>query len=109
MPSREDFLAILQGADGRAVALLHLLLKRCRHGAPLVQQLTCLEHLGRFVVAGPEIPGAAGHAALTRLEMLVSALERVPAAQRRFQATLLAVTSETRAIKLFGEIGMPND
>jgi site-specific recombinase len=109
LPSRDEFLATLQGADGRAAALLHLLLKRCRHGAPLTQQLTCLEHLGRFVVAGPEIPGSAGHAALTRLEMLVQALERVPAAQRRFQATLHAVMSETRAIKLFGEIGMPND
>ena len=52
---------------------------------------------------------SASHPALVRLEWLVVALEKLPAAQRRFQASLLAVLEATRGVKLLGEIGLPNN
>ena len=109
LPDRPEFLRLLGAQDGRATALLRVLLARCKPDAQLADQLSAVENLGRFVVAGPHIPGASGHSALARLELLVLALERIPAARRRFQATLFAVLSTTRAVKLFGEIGLPND
>lgn len=109
LPSRDEFLGILGGFESRAAALLRTLLVRCKPDAPLAEQVTALEHLGRFIVAGPTIPAPLAHPALTRLELLVVALERVPAARARFQATLHAVLSQTRAVKLFGEVGLPND
>jgi site-specific recombinase len=109
MPDRAEFLRILGVADGRATALLRILLARCNAEAPLAEQLVAIEQLGRFVVAGPNIAGSAGHSALVRLDLLVVALERIPAAQRRFRAVLHSVLSSTRGIKLLGEIGLPND
>ncbi|MBA2545049.1 MAG: gliding motility protein [Deltaproteobacteria bacterium] len=60
-------------------------------------------------MAGPAVPGTPSHDALARLEMLVVTLERIPAAKRRFQATLYSALSQMRGIKLFGEVGLPND
>ncbi|HEY5934952.1 MAG TPA: hypothetical protein VIU61_09965 [Kofleriaceae bacterium] len=109
LPSREEFLRLLGSTDQKASPLLRVLLSKCKSDAPFADQLTALEQLGRFVVAGPSIPGSVHHPALTRLELLVHALERIPAARRRFQTTLHSVLSQTRAIKLFGEVGLPND
>ena len=109
LPSREEFLRLLGTTDQKASPLLRVLLAKCKSDAPFADQLTALEQLGRFVVAGPSIPGSVHHPALTRLELLVHALERIPAARRRFQTTLHSVLSQTRAIKLFGEVGLPND
>ncbi len=109
LPSREEFLRIIGAVDAKASPLLRILLTKCRPEAPLQEQLTAMEQLGRFIVAGPAVPGAVGHEALARLEMLVVSLERIPAAQRRFQATLASVLTQTRGIKLFGEIGLPNN
>ncbi len=109
LPSREEFLRILVAFDGRAAGLLRVLLAKCKPDAMLEEQLLVLEQLGRFVVSGPAVPAPTGHPALARLELLVLALERIPAARRRFQLTLHAVLAATRAVKLFGEIGMPND
>lgn len=108
LPSRDEFLKILAAFDGRAAGLLRVLLAKCRADAPLPDQLTVVEQLGRFIVAGPTM--ASGyHPAIARLELLVQALERIPAARQRFQATLHAVLTQTRAVKLFGEIGLPNE
>jgi len=109
LPSREEFLRIIGAVDAKASPLLRILLAKCKPDGPFLEQLTAIEQLGRFVIAGPAVPAAVGHATLARLEMLVVALERIPAAQRRFQATLHSVLSQTRGIKLFGEIGLPND
>ena len=108
LPAREEFLRLIDAVDTKASPLVRVLLVRCNPDAPFADQLTALEQLGRFVVAGPSI---AKHSepALLRLELLLNALERIPAARRRFQATLHSVLSRTRAIKLFGEIGLPND
>jgi site-specific recombinase len=108
LPPREEFLRLIDAVDSKASPLVRVLLTRCNPEATLSEQLTALEQLGRFVVAGPSI---AKHtdSALVRLELLINALERIPAARRRFQGTLHAVLSRTRAIKLFGEIGLPND
>jgi len=109
LPLREDFLKIVGAFDGRAAGLLRVLLTKCKADAPYPDQLVAIEQLGRFVVAGPSIPAPGSHPALARLELLVLALERIPAAQRRFQETLSTVLGNARGVKLFGEIGLPND
>jgi len=109
LPSREEFLRILGAFDGRVAGLLRVLLAKCKADAPLAEQLVVVEQLGRFVVAGPNMPAPGSHPAIARLELLVLALERIPAAKRRFQAMLRAVLSQTRGVKLFGEIGLPNN
>ena len=106
--SRDEFIQVIGATNNRASGLLRVLLARCRPDAPIDDQLIAIEQLGRFVVAGPGVP-TAGHPALVRLEWLVIALEKLPAAQRRFQATLAAVLEATRGVKLLGEIGLPNN
>ena len=108
LPPREEFLKLIGAPNNKASGLLRVLLTRCRPDAPIEDQLTAIEQLGRYVVAGPGVP-TAGHPALMRLEWLVVALETIPAAQRRFQATLGAVLESTRGVKLLAEIGMPNN
>jgi site-specific recombinase len=108
LPPRAEFLKLLGVDDGKAAGLLRVLLAKCRGDAPLEDQVLVLEQLGRFVVAGPGVPGAA-QPQLARLEMLVDALELIPAARTRFQATVQKVLSQLYAVKLLGEIGMPND
>src|SRR5512138_791198 len=85
LPPREDFARTIGAADSKASGLLRVLLARCRPGAALGEQLLAVEQLGRYIVAGPNVP-TAGHAALVRLEWLVVALEKLPAARERFQA-----------------------
>lgn len=105
---RDEFLRVIGATNNKASGLLRVLLARCRVGAPIAEQLTAIEQLGRYVVAGPSV-ASTGDPALVRLEWLVSALERLPAARRRFQASLEAVLESTRGVKLFGEIGLPNN
>jgi len=106
--SRDEFLRIIGAPNNRASGLLRVLLARCNPGAPLAEQLLAVEQLGRFIVAGPGIP-TAGHPALVRLEWLVVALEKLPAAQRRFEAVVGAVIEATQGVKLLGEVGLPNE
>ena len=108
LPPRDEFLRIIGAPNHRASGLLRVLLGRCTPGAPITDQLVAIEQLGRFIVAGPGAP-TTGHPALVRLEWLVVALEKMPAAQHRFQSTLGAVIEATRGVKLLGEIGLPND
>jgi site-specific recombinase len=105
---RDEFLRVIGAPNHRAALLLRALLGRCNPGAPLPEQLTAIEQLGRYVVAGPGVP-TSSHPALVRLEWLVVALEQLPAARRRFQATLVTVLEATRGVKLFGEVGLPNN
>jgi site-specific recombinase len=105
---RDEFIRIIGATNNKASGLLRVLLARCRPDAPLTDQLLVIEQLGRFVVAGPSVP-TAGHPALVRLEWLVLALERIPTARERFQASLQIVIEATRGVKLFGEIGLPNN
>lgn len=105
---RDEFLRIIGAPNNRASSALRVLLARCNPGAPLPDRLIAIEQLGRYIVAGPGV-ATAGHPTLVRLEWLVVALERLPAAQQRFCATLGAVLEATRGVKLFGEIGLPND
>jgi site-specific recombinase len=109
LPSRVEFLRTLEIPDGKAAGLLRVLLARCKPEATLTEHLLAVEQLGQYVVAGPAIPDTEVHPAHLRLEWLVRALERIPPARERFQITVHAVLSATRAIKLLGEIGLPND
>jgi site-specific recombinase len=109
LPSREEFLRIVGAFDGRVAGLLRVLLAKCKPDAPLADQLVIVEQLGRFVVAGPNLAAPGSHPGVARLELLVLALERIPAAQRRFQGMMRSVLQQTRGVKLFGEIGLPND
>jgi len=105
---RDEFVRVIGATNNKASGLLRVLLARCRPGAPIEDHLIAIEQLGRFIVAGPSAP-TAGDPALLRLEWLVVALEKLPAARRRFQASLGAVLEATRGVKLFGEIGLPNN
>jgi site-specific recombinase len=105
---RDEFVRAIGATDNKASGLLRILLARCKRGAPITEQLVAIEQLGRYIVAGPNV-ATAGQPALVRLEWLVVALEQLPAARRRFQATLGAVLEATRGVKLFGEIGLPNN
>lgn len=112
LPSRAEFLRIIEADDGKASGLLRVLLARCKPDATTAEHLLAVEQLGLFVVSGPGVPDSvAGDRppALVRLEWLVRALERLPAARTRFQTSVHAVLSSTRAVKLLGEIGLPND
>lgn len=108
LPSRSEFLQILEIADSKAAGLLRVLLARCRPEGSPAERLLAIEQLGLYVVAGPAVQ-TADAPALLRLEYLVRALERIPAARERFCATVHAVLSTTRAVTLLGEIGLPND
>ncbi|HEX3766540.1 MAG TPA: hypothetical protein VHW23_47930, partial [Kofleriaceae bacterium] len=105
---RDEFLRVIGAPNQRAGVVLRAVLGRCNPGAPVPDQLLAIEQLGRFIVAGPSVP-TTSHTALVRLEWLVVALEQLPAARRRLQATLGAVLEATRGVKLFGEVGLPND
>jgi site-specific recombinase len=105
---RDEFMRVIGATSNKASGLLRVLLARCKPSAPIGEQLVAIEQLGRYVVAGPSV-ATAGHPALVRLEWLVVALEQLPAARRRFQASLGAVLEATRGVKLFGEIGLPNN
>lgn len=109
LPPREEFLRIIGAVDAKASPLLRVLLAKLKPDAGFEEQQIAVEQLGRFIVAGPHVPGVAGGDALARLEMLVVALERIPAVRKRFQATMYSVLSQMRGIKLFGEVGLPND
>ena len=109
LPSRDEFLRTLGAFDGRVAGLLRVLLAKLNPEAPLPDQLVLIEQLGRFIVAGPNMPSPGSHPAIARLELLVLALQRIPAAQRRFQRTLYAAFSQMRGVRLFGEVGLPND
>ena len=114
LPSRAEFLRIIEAEDGKASGLLRVLLARCRPEATQPEHLLAIEQLGQFVVSGPAVPepkepAAERPPALVRLEWLVRSLERIPAARERFQISMRAVLSATRAIKLLGEMGLPND
>ena len=102
-----EFARLVGSLEGKASPRLRQLFVECDPGGDLEDQLTALEKLGRFVVAGPTMH-TAGNDGLARLQLLVEALERVPAARARFQAVVKSVLSQTRAIKVFGEIGLPN-
>lgn len=108
LPPADEFLRLVGASEGKAGSRLYAALERCSPTAELEDQLAAVELLGRFIVAGPAIP-TAGHEAIARLALLVEALERVPEARLKFRATIHAVLSHTRAIKMFGEVGMPND
>ncbi len=109
LPGREEFLKVVGKGDGKSVGLLRVLLAKLSPTGTLEEQLVAVEQLGRFVVAGPSVKAIELHPGLVRLEMLVLALERIPAAQRRFEGTVSSVLSKTRAVKLLGEVGLPND
>jgi site-specific recombinase len=108
LPPRDEFLRVIGAANNKASTLLRALLIRCGPGPALPEQLLVIEQLGRFVVAGPGVP-TAGDPALLRLEWLVVALEQLPAVRRRVQASLAVILEAARAVKLLGEIGLPNN
>jgi len=108
LPTRDELGKLVGTKGGKALSRLHLLLGQLVPDAELADHVAVLAKLGRFIVAGPAI-ATAGNPALARLRLLVEALERVEPVRVRFQTVVHAVLSQTRAIKLFGEIGMPND
>ncbi|HEY4056357.1 MAG TPA: hypothetical protein VGM39_07100 [Kofleriaceae bacterium] len=91
----------------KAAQRLRQLLAECDPTADFEEHAVVLEKLGRYIVDGPHIPGP-DHPSLARLRVLVETLERVPSARTRFCGVVRSVLENTRAVKLFGEVGLPN-
>ena len=108
MPSIDAVRKTLAIAEGKALPRLYAVFAGFDPGDDLETHLEAGEALGRFVVAGPAMP-TAGNEAIARLQIFVDLLERVPEANARFQALVRSILTQTRGIKLFGEVGMPND
>ena len=103
LPGRAELAGLLGVSDSRALAMLRVLIARCRPDATTSEHLLAIEQLARFVVAGKHGTPA------ERLELLVLAVERVPAAHARIEACLSAVLAATSAERLFAVVGLPND
>lgn len=108
MPSLDAVRKTLAVAEGKALPRLYSLLASYDPSDDLETHLEVAEGIGRFLVAGPSMP-TAGHEALARLQLLVELLEGVPEAKARFCSLVHSVLTQTRGIKLFGEVGLPND
>lgn len=109
LPSRAELARLSGTTDEKAVGIIRVLLARCQVDATFDEHLVSVEHFGRYIVAGPRPEGSDDSPALARLHLLVTMLENVPAAAVRIRAALAAVFAGTRGVKLFGEIGLPND
>ncbi len=112
LPAREAFAVALGVPIDRTVIQLRVLLARCVPSAAHGDRLAAVEQLIRFVLVGPRAPllgGAGAGAVLARLTMLVTALERVPEAQRRVAGALAPLLVDMSAVKLLAEVGLPND
>jgi site-specific recombinase len=107
-PDAAELHRVLGATEGKAIPRLHAILVAFDPDASLADQRVSIEQLGRYIIAGPAID-TTGHEALARLRLLVETLEQLPVARTRFQGVLRSVLSQTRAIKLLGEIGLPND
>lgn len=108
LPSIDEVRQLLGNPEGKVIPRLYAVIESCVPTNELEPQLDAVEALGRFIVAGPAVPTAA-HDGLARLGLLVELLEKSPEARARFRGTVRSVLSQTRAIKLFGEVGLPND
>ena len=109
LPARGELARLSGTTDEKAVGIIRMLLARCQVDATFDEQLVAIEHLGRYIVAGPRLANSDDSPALARLHLLVTMLENVPAAAVRVRAALAAVFAGTRGVKLFGEIGLPNE
>jgi len=110
LPSRAELARLSGTTDEKAIGIIRVLLARCQVDATFDEHLVSVEHLGRYVVAGPKLANTSEDSpGLARLHLLVTLLENVPAAAVRVRAALAAVFSGTRGVKLLGEIGLPND
>jgi site-specific recombinase len=97
----------------RCLSQLHGHLVALDPAAPLPVQVEMLERLGRWVVAGLPPPQALWNppepSAVARLRILVGAFERFPDLRAVWSDALSAVLGVSTGIKLFAEMGLPND
>lgn len=97
----------------RCLSQLHSHLVALDPAAPLPIQVEMLERIGRWVCAGLPPPQALWNppepAAVARLRILVTALERFPELRDNWAHALADVLAASTGIKLFAETGLPND
>jgi len=101
-------------AHNRCVLDLHRLLGASQAAAALPARLDAIEGLARWVIAGPRPPlvdtePVGAPAPIVRLGVLGRALERVPEWRAALADLLGAVMAETSALRLFADVGLPND
>src|SRR5690349_10827658 len=96
IPGLAQFCRLLEIPEDRAASRLRGAIEECRWDGPLADRNDALKQLGRFVVAGPAVPEAE-HGAVRRLELLVIAVERLPAARLRLTRCVASVLAETSA------------
>ncbi|HWM85568.1 MAG TPA: hypothetical protein VNO33_07015 [Kofleriaceae bacterium] len=117
LPARADFgLALCPDAPRhRSLVQLHAQLTVVESPTSgLPGQFDMIARLARWLCAGvapPRVLAAAPDepAAVTRLRLLVSALDRFPALRGLWVDALARVAAGTSAIKLLAETGLPND
>jgi site-specific recombinase len=97
----------------RVVRELHGELARFVAIADPVGRAAAFEGLLRWLCRGASPPSARGPAAthpfVERLRLLVSAFERHEPLKRRVESALTILFQEASTVKLFGELGLPND
>jgi site-specific recombinase len=82
-------------------------------GAPLAVHIEMFERLGRWVTKGAPPPSAlwigAEPPAVARLRIALTAFERFPALHMRWKDALREILAASTGVKLFAEVGLPND
>jgi site-specific recombinase len=107
--------AVCPGAPRhRAVQKLHANLSACKPGAPLAERFGSIEALVEFLRSKRGVPPIEGAAEgespqISRLRLLLRALNAFPVLKQRLSHTLGRALGESVGGGLFGRLGLPTD
>jgi site-specific recombinase len=98
----------------RAVQKLHATLMALEPGAPLTERVDQLEAIAKWLRSSGKVPPVAGaepadRPQVSRLRLLVAALEGVPFVRERLSTVVWAVLSESSGLMLLARLGLPTD
>src|SRR6187431_3113546 len=98
----------------RGVQKLHAALVALEPGAPLAGRVDQLEAIAKWLRSSGKVPAVAGaqpadRPQVSRLRLLVAALEGVPFVRERFSAVVGAVLAESSGLMLLARLGLPTD
>jgi site-specific recombinase len=116
LPDAEAFgRAVCPGAPRhRTVQKLHATLTACKPGAPLAERFGAIEALVEFLRSKRGVPPIEGVAEgespqISRLRLLLRALNAFPVLKQRLSHTLGRALGESVGGGLFGRLGLPTD
>jgi site-specific recombinase len=98
----------------RAVQKLHAALVALEPGSPLTDRVDQLEAVAKWLRSSGKVPAVASaepadRPQVSRLRLLVAALEGVPFVRERLSAVVGAVLSESSGLMLLARLGLPTD